>query len=136
MEVTAKDAQGSSLAANNGLTMVTYDASALELKDVRISGDYTARLTAAGAVTFGYIAAAALEAGAPVATLTFAVKEGNTQNTYITVTHKEANGEKPGYVEQLPWSLPTPIRSSATKKLPPARSPATPEIPIARTAAC
>lgn len=102
VEVTAKDAQGSSLAANNGLTMVTYDASALELKDVRISGDYTARLTAAGAVTFGYIAAAALEAGAPVATLTFAVKEGNTQNTYITVTHKEANGEKPGYVEQLP----------------------------------
>ena len=101
-EVTAKDAQGSSLAANNGLTTVTYDASALELKDVRISGDYTARLTAAGAVTFGYIAAAALEAGAPVATLTFAVKEGNTQNTYITVTHKEANGEKPGYVEQLP----------------------------------
>lgn len=102
VEVTAKDAQGSSLAANNGLTTVTYDASALELKDVRISGDYTARLTAAGAVTFGYIAAAALEAGAPVATLTFAVKEGNTQNTYITVTHKEANGEKPGYVEQLP----------------------------------
>ena len=72
VEVTAKDAQGSSLAANNGLTMVTYDASALELKDVRISGDYTARLTAAGAVTFGYIAAAALEAGAPVATLTAA----------------------------------------------------------------
>lgn len=102
VEVTAKDAQGTALAANNGLATVIYDAAALELKDIQVSGDYTAQVTAAGAVTFGYIAATALEAGTPVATLTFAVKEGKNQNTYMTVTHKEANEEKPGYVEQVP----------------------------------
>ena len=99
--VTPKDAQGVDLASNNGLIVVTYHAAALELKDIQISGDYTASVGAAGAVTLGYLSGNAIAAEAPAATLTFAVKEGGRQNTYVTVTHKEVNAEKPGYVEQL-----------------------------------
>ncbi len=100
--VTAKGAQGADLASNNGLAVVTYHAAALELKDIQISGDYTASVETAGMVTFGYLSGDAIDGGVPVATLTFAVKEGVRQNTYVTVTHKEVNAEKPGYVEQLP----------------------------------
>ena len=98
--LTARDALGADTASNNGLATVVYDASALELKDIRISGDYTAKVSSTGTVTMGYIAASALESGATMATLTFGVKA--EKDTYITVTHQEVNGEKPGYVEQLP----------------------------------
>lgn len=100
VKLTAKDAMGEDTASNNGLATVVYDASALELKDIRISGDYTAKVESTGTVTMGYIAASALESGAPIAALTFGVKEGT--DTYLTVTHQQVNGDKPGYVEQLP----------------------------------
>ncbi|MGM9639994.1 MAG: S8 family serine peptidase [Faecousia sp.] len=97
--VTAKNADGADAASNNGMAVVSYDVSALELTDVTISGDYTAMVTADGTVTFGYVSMEGIAARDPVARLTFTVKDGATPS--VTVTHKEINDTALDLTEQL-----------------------------------
>lgn len=101
VQITAKNKKGSDTMSNNGLVTVEYDAASLELQDIQVAGDYNAYVTGEDTLTFGYAKRSSIFLGRTIAELTFVVKEGMAQNSEITVTHKELNDTKPGYVEKL-----------------------------------
>ena len=88
----------------NGVTTVTYDASALELISVSMVADYTSINEGEGAVTLGYVQMDGYAADDVVATLTFAVKDTSVET--ITVTYEEINNDHPETVEELPINYP------------------------------
>ena len=88
----------------NGVTTVTYDASALELISVSMVADYTSINQGEGAVTLGYVQMDGYAADDVVATLTFAVKDTSVET--ITVTYEEINNDHPETVEELPINYP------------------------------
>ncbi|MBQ7871552.1 MAG: S8 family serine peptidase, partial [Oscillospiraceae bacterium] len=77
------------VAATNGLTTVTYDASKLALETAVISGDYSAKLEENGKLTFGYVAMTEIPAEGTIATLTFKVL--SAEDSTVTVEHKQVN---------------------------------------------
>ena len=101
VQITAKNKKGSDSRSNNGLVTVEYDATSLELRDIQVAGDHNAYVTGDGTLTFGYAKWSSIFYYRSIAELTFVVKEGMAQNSEITVTHKELNDTKPGYVEKL-----------------------------------
>ena len=106
MTITAKNAQGADVDSNNGMVSLSYDQAALELQEIAVTGDYTAQVTAAGTVTFGYVSEAGIAAGSPIATLTFGLKSG--ADAAIAVEHREVNDSKPAYTEKLTVDLACP----------------------------
>ncbi len=100
MQITAKNKKGSDSRSNNGLVTVEYDATSLELWDIQVAGDHNAYVTGDG-LTFGYAKWSSIFYYRSIAELTFVVKRGYGAEFEITVTHKELNDTKPGYVEKL-----------------------------------
>ena len=90
------------VAATNGLTTVSYDASKLSLDRVTIHGDYSSRTEDEGEVTFGYVSMTEIPAGEAVATLTFSVLEAVASE--ITVEHQQVNNQA-GATETLKVSF-------------------------------
>ena len=104
VSVTAKDAAGSDVTAYNGVQTITYDPDVLTLVDVELRSDYFSVnpadiADADGSVTIGYVDLKGFGWDEPVAYLRFEIKDN--ADTTVTVTHKEVNDQKPGYVETL-----------------------------------
>ncbi len=83
VEVTAE------VDTTNGVVTVFWDTDSLKLTGIVISGDYTAKLEADGAITFGYVALGGIPAEGTLATLTFEVI--NTADTTVSIVHKQVN---------------------------------------------
>ena len=77
------------VAATNGLTSVTYDASKLALETVDVSGSYSTKLEENGKLTFAYVAMTEIPAEGTIATLTFKVL--SAEDSTVTVEHKQVN---------------------------------------------
>ena len=77
------------VAATNGLTTVTYDATKLILESAVVNGDYSAKLEEDGKLTFGYVYLTEIPAEGTIATLTFQVLEA-VEST-VTVEHRQVN---------------------------------------------
>ncbi len=80
--------------ATNGVIDITWDADALELTGVASMADYTSKLESEGALTFGYVDLAGIEAGEPIVTLTFAGESAAS----VAVEHREINDGAPAVV--------------------------------------
>ncbi len=99
VEITARDASGADVGANNGLFTVAYDAQAMTLSDVNSYADFHTVVKGDGTVLVAYADVAGFDAGESVAKLTFAVNE--TEPTTVTVTHSQVNDLLPEYDEAL-----------------------------------
>ncbi|MBE6946550.1 MAG: hypothetical protein E7459_10780, partial [Ruminococcaceae bacterium] len=86
-------------AANNGVTTVKYDADLLALTDIELTGDYTAKVTGEGVVTFGFVSMNGVAKDSTIATLTFDVLK--VEDSVITVEHKQI-GNAAGSTETIP----------------------------------
>ena len=99
VEITARDAAGVDVAATHGLSAVSSDPAALTLQEIRINAALSSLVEEAGSVRFAWANVEALEAGAPVAELVFAVNA--TAPTTVTVDHEQVNDMLPAYAETL-----------------------------------
>ncbi len=104
LTLTAKNAAGA-VASNNGILSVIYDALAMQLESVKVFGDCIAKQEAPGVLTLGYVSLEGIPADAPVAQLTFSVRNNRAAESYVTVLHREVNDENPTVTEQVPVSL-------------------------------
>ena len=86
-------------AATNGVVSVTWDTEALEYVGCVSTAAYTSRVEADGSLTFGYVSLAAIEAGDAIVTLEFKAK--TTEDTVITVEHKQLNNTSAAAEEVL-----------------------------------
>ncbi|MGN0980030.1 MAG: S8 family serine peptidase [Candidatus Avoscillospira sp.] len=75
VKLTAQDANGRSVASNNGEMTVSYNPASLELVEVQSNAAYSSYVDENGVVTFAYAQLEAIPAGAAVATLKFAVRD-------------------------------------------------------------
>lgn len=97
--VTAKDAEGKDIASTNGLISANYDASQLTLESVTVNAAYKAVKTGDGSLKIAYAGTETIEAGAPVAVLTFKVK--TACDVKVSIITEQVNALMPGYVEKL-----------------------------------
>ena len=104
VDITAKDATGANVATTNGVVTVTFDATALVLKNVVVNGDYRATVKADGSVTFGYVNLAGFNPDDVVATLVFDVL--NTEATDVAVTFQEMNQDEPNTETDMEVTFP------------------------------
>ncbi len=102
VNVTAKDAEGNEIAATNGIVLVTYDADAVTLDDVSVSGaDLTSEVSSEGSLKLGYVKASGYAAGETIATLTFSFNEGGCDDADVTITYLETNNVHGEYAETV-----------------------------------
>ncbi len=73
----------------NGILDITWDPAALELTGIVSTADYTSKLVADDAVTFGFVDLAGIEAGEKIVTLTF--KANSDDSSSFTVDYREIN---------------------------------------------
>jgi RNase P subunit RPR2 len=100
VKVTAGDlAAAATDRFTNGVTSVSYDAEALELKSVIVNGDYVASVKEEGKVTFGYVDLDGVAPDTVVATLVFDAKSADAKP--VKITYIEANNEKPASSEDV-----------------------------------
>ena len=105
LKVTAGDLQAAATDRfNNGVTSVDYDAEALELKSIIVSGDYSASKKEDGKVTFGYVDLDGVAPDTVVATLLFEAKSPDAKDAKIT--YLEANNAKPNSSENVDVDYP------------------------------
>ncbi len=83
----------------NGVASVTWDASELAFEAVLVNGDYIAKKVADDSLTFGYVSLDGIEAGQPIATLTF--KALTNEDATVTVEYKQFNNAA-GTTEIIP----------------------------------
>ncbi len=111
LEITAKDHDGSAVAATNGVATVEFQADKLELTGITVHADYKSIEMTDGTVKFAYAAGEEIPAGQPIATLTFSAKPCTVAE--ITVTHQQVNREKPVYTEKALASAHELVRKNA-----------------------
>ena len=99
VEVTARDVDGTDVAANNGLAIVTFDTEVLTLQDIQVGSDFRTVVEEDGSVLVAYADVSGYAAGEAVATLTFKVNE--TESTTVTVSHRQVNELVLDYTERL-----------------------------------
>ena len=93
VNITAQDAAGNNVATNNGIIAVTFDSTALKLKNVVVNGDYVSLVEEDGSVTFAYVSVDGMAADDVIATLVFDVID--TEKADVTVIYKEVNNTAP-----------------------------------------
>ena len=99
VEVTARGVDGTDVAANNGLAIVTFDTEVLTLQDIQVGSDFRTVVEEDGSVLVAYADVSGYAAGEAVATLTFKVNE--TESTTVTVSHRQVNELVLDYTERL-----------------------------------
>ena len=105
LKVTAGDLQAAATDRyNNGVISVDYDAEAMELKSIIVSGDYAASKKEDGKITFGYIDMDGVTPDTVVATLLFEAKSPDAKAAKIT--YLEANNNKPNSNEDVEMDYP------------------------------
>lgn len=106
--VTAKNADGKDVDSTNGRAVVNYDREALELKSVRVYGDYNAENETEGSVIFDYVSLKGITAGNAVAELVFGIKDAaglDSDETPVTILHQEVGNTPSGYTEEVALEL-------------------------------